>query len=104
MLFDLLFPPHEIKKNTPVLHKLVRSSLSTTEAFKKKKVFDNVMNNVTIKLKLVLAGSNLFPERGRRGTALFARDIKQLKNQNGLLRNVCLPRATLPPPLGTAES
>lgn len=69
MLFDLLFSLqnfHEIKKkqkkNRPVLHMLVRSSLSTAEALKK--VFDNLMNNVMIKLlKLVLGGSNLFPDR-----------------------------------------
>lgn len=42
---------------------LVRSSLSTAEALKK--VFDNLMNNVMIKLlKLVLGGSNLFPWAG----------------------------------------
>lgn len=70
MLFDLLFSLqnfHEIKKNKkknrPVLHMLVRSSLSTAEALKK--VFDNLMNNVMIKLlKLVLGGSNLFPWAG----------------------------------------
>lgn len=75
---------------------LVRSSLSTAEALKK--VFDNLMNNVMIKLlKLVLGGSNLFPDMGWRGMALFARDIRCLKNQNSLLRNVCLPHMTLPP-------
>lgn len=102
MLFDLLFSLqnfHEIKKKTknrPVLHMLVRSSLSTAEALKK--VFDNLMNNVMIKLlKLVLGGSNLFPDMGWRGMALFARDIRCLKNQNSLLRNVCLPHMTLPP-------
>lgn len=74
---------------------LVRSSLSTAEALKK--VFDNLMNNVMIKLlKLVLGGSNLFPDMGWRGMALFARDIRCLKNQNSLLRNVCLPHMTLP--------
>lgn len=103
MLFDLLFSLqnfHEIKKkqkkNRPVLQMLVRSSLSTAEALKK--VFDNLMNNVMIKLlKLVLGGSNLFPDMGWRGMALFARDIRCLKNQNSLLRNVCLPHMTLPP-------
>lgn len=104
MLFDLPFSLQnftEIKKNRPVLQKLVRSSLSTTEAFKKKKVFDNLVNNVTIKLlKLVLGGSNLFCGRGWRAEALFAGDISCLKTQNGLLRNVCLPHKILPPPPG----
>lgn len=87
------------KKNTPLPLKLVRSSLSTTEALKK--VCDNLVNNAAIKLpKLVLGGGNLFCSRGEGAEVLFAGDISCLKTQNGLLRNVHLPHKSLPPPPG----
>lgn len=64
MLFDLPFS----LQNFPEIKKQTCSSEASKVIFinhrsikKKKKVFDNSVNNVTIKLlKLVLGGSNLF--------------------------------------------
>ncbi len=89
MLFDLAFSLQNLsrikkkkkKKNSPVPRKLVRSFLSTTKAFKKEKVFDNPVNNVTIKLLKTGAGWQQFiPRQGLQSRGPVCRRYQLLEN------------------------